>query len=279
MANLPLRPLNSRQQNNILPKPTSREIKAMTKKSNISLLLRLSLATAAFVLASGVVFSVTAQSSRDPFAKPGYAKPKLPGAARLGKDGKPIPVEDYTSIPSIEQRIDYYKRMRAAAASSGAPIPKVTSVLTLNEMSVTGIFRTPRGYAAMVEATPIKLAYTIYPGEKFFDGQLVAVEENQLVFRRVARTGKNKFVTSVENMPLRKFTDKQQIEGTAPSTQAVASSDNAQSTSTSTTKPATPVQMVSPLDEMNNQTSAPADKDKGSAKPSAQKPTKVARNK
>jgi hypothetical protein len=50
-------------------------------------------------------------------------------------------------------------------------------------MSVTGIFKTPRGYAAMVEAAPIKLSYTIYPGEKFFDGQLVAVEENRLVFR------------------------------------------------------------------------------------------------
>ena len=63
-------------------------------------------------------------------------------------------------------------------------MPKVTSVLTLDEMSVTGIFRTPRGFAAMVEAKPIKLSYTIYPGEKFFDGQLVAIEENRLVFRK-----------------------------------------------------------------------------------------------
>ena len=41
----------------------------------------------------------------------------------------------------------------------------------------------------MVEATPIKLSYTIYPGEKFFDGQLVAVEENRLVFRKVTKVG------------------------------------------------------------------------------------------
>ena len=54
----------------------------------------------------------------------------------------------------------------------------------LNEMQVTGIFRTPRGWAAMVEATPIKLSYVIYPGESFFDGQLVAIEEGRLVFRR-----------------------------------------------------------------------------------------------
>ena len=99
-----------------------------------------------------------------------------------------------------------------AAAANGQPLPKVTSVLTLGEMAVTGIFKTPRGYAAMVEATPIKLSYTIYPGEKFFDGQLVAVEENQLVFRHVTKTGKDKFVSSVETKQLRKYTDQQVID-------------------------------------------------------------------
>jgi hypothetical protein len=56
--------------------------------------------------------------------------------------------------------------------------------LLLSEIQVIGISRTPRGYAAIVEATPIKLSYVIYPGEPFFDGQLVAIEDNRLVFRR-----------------------------------------------------------------------------------------------
>lgn len=68
----------------------------------------------------------------------------------------------------------------------------------------------------MVEATPIKLSYTIYPGEKFFDGQLVAVEENRLVFRKVTKTAPNKFVASVENKPLQQYSMKSQVEGTAP---------------------------------------------------------------
>src|SRR4029079_9283981 len=88
---------------------------------------------------------------------------------------------------------------------NGSPLPKVTSVLTLDEMAVTGIFKTPRGYAAMVEATPIKLSYAIYPGEKFFDGQLVAVEENRLVFRKVTKVGEGKFVASVEHKALRAY--------------------------------------------------------------------------
>ena len=243
----------------------------MIKKSNISKLLSLGLAAFAFMLIGGLTDA--AAQGRDPFEKPGYARPKptpRPGG-QLDKNGKPIPADDW-STPSIEQRIDYYKRMRAAAAASGTSIPKVTSVLTLNEMSVIGIFRTPRGYAAMVEATPIKLSFTIYPGEKFFDGQLVAVEENQLIFRKVTKTGKNKFVASVENKPLRKFTEKEQLEGTAPVTTAdtVASSQSQPGN-----KPAGPVNLVSPVDEMNSQPAAPADKN---TKQPARKVAKIARN-
>jgi hypothetical protein len=64
------------------------------------------------------------------------------------------------------------------------PAPKPTTALLLSEIQVVGITRTPRGYAAIVEATPIKLSYVIYPGELLYDGQLVAIEDGRLVFRR-----------------------------------------------------------------------------------------------
>ena len=55
----------------------------------------------------------------------------------------------------------------------------------------------------MVEALPIKLSYVIYPGEKFFDGQLVAIEENRLVFRRETVWANGKREQTVEIKPLR----------------------------------------------------------------------------
>jgi hypothetical protein len=125
----------------------------------------------------------------------------------------------------------------------------------------------------MVEATPIKLSYTIYPGEKFFDGQLVAVEENQLVFRHVTKTGKDKFVSSVQTMPLRKFSDRQEIQGTAAPAETMATSA---APATVNNKPAIPVKIVSPVDEMNSQPAAPADKN---SKQSTKKVAKIARNK
>jgi len=120
---------------------------------------------AAFVLVGGSQNETSAQ--RDPFKKAGWATPKKAPNPSAAKTGTTTTTPVNYGPPAIEARIEYYKRLRDSAAASGAPLPKVTSVLTLNEMAVTGIFKTPRGYAAMVEATPIKLSYTIYPGEKF----------------------------------------------------------------------------------------------------------------
>jgi hypothetical protein len=242
---------------------------------NLSTTLRIigfGAAAGAMLLIAGHSTQVSAQ--RDPFEKASYMKQKNP--ATPGKSGKSVStVAVNYGPPPIESRIEYYKRQREAAAASGTPIPKVTSVLTLSEMAVTGIFKTPRGYAAMVEATPIKLSYTIYPGEKFFDGQLVAVEENKLVFRKVTKMGPNKFVASVENKPLQQFTTKAQIEGTAPA--QPASDKPVQTANTAgpqTTVPAVPAAIVSPLDEMNRQPSEP---EKVKSTKDTKKPVKVAK--
>jgi hypothetical protein len=263
---------------------------------NTTTLKRLAFTTAiaaAFMLVSGTFSEVSAQ--RDPFKKAGWATKKTPGTggpAKTGGTGGGGAVKAPVNYgpPDIESRIEYFKRMREAAATNGTPMPKVTSVLTLNEMAVTGIFKTPRGYAAMVEATPIKLSYTIYPGEKFFDGQLVAVEENRLVFRRVSKVGEGKFVATVENKPLMKYSTKAQVEGTAPAQPAerpvqTASNSTPAAAATTTTTPTTPsddpaakpvtTNFVSPLDEMNN---LPAGTDKKKPAKGGKKTVKVAKN-
>jgi hypothetical protein len=255
----------------------------MINKSTIKRFVSFAAVAAAIVLATGNSSLVHAQ--RDPFAKPGFMRAKsdaAKGKPGFGTPGKP----DNFGPPAIEARIEYFKRIREIAAVNGSPLPKVTSVLTLNEMAVTGIFKTPRGYAAMVEATPIKLSYTIYPGEKFFDGQLVAVEENRLVFRKVTKTAPGKFVASVENKPLKEFSQKAQIEGTAPSDTTTKTVETASNTMTEKSpakdgktatdgKPASNP-FLSPLDEMEKQ---PAKAETQKAKTSAKKPVKVASNK
>ncbi|HEY6189074.1 MAG TPA: hypothetical protein VIW80_15565 [Pyrinomonadaceae bacterium] len=132
-----------------------------------------------------------ASGQRDPFEK--YRPP----VKRAKAVATPIPP------PSIQERIQRYKAQKMAAMNAQLPAPKPTTALLLSEVQITGIFRTPRGYAAMVEASPIKLSYVIYPGETFFDGQLVAIEEDRLVFRRESRWSDGRREMVAEIKPLR----------------------------------------------------------------------------
>jgi hypothetical protein len=134
--------------------------------------------------------SARARSGRDPFKKYEPPVPKVVKSSVL-------------ATPTIQERIERYRAQKIAAMNAQLVAPKPTTALLLGEVQVTGIFRTPRGYAAMVEALPIKLSYVIYPGEKFFDGQLVAIEENRLVFRRETVWANGKREYAVEIKPLR----------------------------------------------------------------------------
>ena len=134
------------------------------------------------------------QGGRDPFRK--YEPPRV-----VVKKGGAV-----VSAPSIQERIEQYKAQKLAAMNARVVAPKPTTAFLLSEVQVVGISRSPRGYAAIVEATPIKLAYVIYPGERFYDGQLVAIEDNRLVFRRETVYSDGKRERSVEMKPLRQAT-------------------------------------------------------------------------
>ena len=83
------------------------------------------------------------------------------------------------------------------------PAPKPTTALLLREVQVVGISRTPRGYAAIVEAMPIKMSFVIYPGERFYDGQLVAIEDDRLIFRKETVFSDGRRERTAETKPLR----------------------------------------------------------------------------
>jgi hypothetical protein len=148
-------------------------------------------------------------SGRDPFKK--YEPPKVVIKRIAGE----------VMIPSIQERINMYKAQKQAAMNARMPAPKPTTALLLNEIQVIGITHTPRGYAAIVEATPIKLSYVIYPGEPFYDGQLVAIEDKSLIFRHETIYTDGRRVKNVETKLLRQPSQVNAM-ATAPSSDAVA---------------------------------------------------------
>lgn len=146
--------------------------------------------TAVIVLALTLAIGMTtsAQEQTSVAAKPSSKRVSESGRDPFKKYEPPRPTAKKTlnqvAIPSIQERIAQYRAQKAAAMNARMAAPKPTTALLLSEMQVVGISRSPRGYAAIVEATPIKLSYVLYPGERFYDGQLVAIEDNRLIFRR-----------------------------------------------------------------------------------------------
>lgn len=127
--------------------------------------------------------------------------------------------------PSLQERIERYKAQKVAAMSAHVPAPKPTTALLLSEIQVVGISRTPRGYAAIVEATPIRLSYVIYPGEQLYDGQLVAIEDGRLVFRREMVWTDGRRDRSVEMKALRQQTPAEALAAVKVAPPANASAD------------------------------------------------------
>ncbi|MGH9969586.1 MAG: hypothetical protein ACREBG_17570 [Pyrinomonadaceae bacterium] len=155
-----------------------------------SKIIRYGLAGVVLGLSLGGMTFASAQTQQTDEAKPAAATKRV-------RDGGRDPFRKYEPprvlikriagqlmVPTIQERIAQYRAQKVAAMNARMIAPKPTTALLLSEMQVIGVSRTPRGYAAIVEATPIKLSYVIYPGERFYDGQLVAIEENRLIFRR-----------------------------------------------------------------------------------------------
>lgn len=140
--------------------------------------------------------SVSVPGANDPFRKFQPPRPVV-------KKPAPIPTVVAVAAPSTEERVQQYRAQKLAAMNAHKPAPKPTTALLLSEIQVVGITRTPRGYAAIVEATPIKLSYVVYPGERFYDGQLVAIEDSRLIFRRETVFSDNRRERSVETKALR----------------------------------------------------------------------------
>jgi hypothetical protein len=152
------------------------------------------------------------RNGRDPFAP--YRVPVVV----LRKSGPVAP-------PSIQERIEQYRAQKMAAMNAHLPAPKPTTALLLNEIQVVGISRTPRGYAAIVEATPIKLSYTIYPGERLYDGQLVAIEDSRLVFRHETVWSDGRRDKTVEMKALRQPSPVEAMTAAKPNAAAPAEAE------------------------------------------------------
>ena len=67
---------------------------------------------------------------------------------------------------------------------TGAPRPDGVPGLLIDEIELTGIFRTARGYVAQVRHGTSK-SYLLKEGDQLYDGDVVNISKDEVVFKQV----------------------------------------------------------------------------------------------
>ena len=67
------------------------------------------------------------------------------------------------------------------------PRPEGVPGLLIDEVDLTGIFRTSKGYVAQVVAANQKKSYLLKVGDQLYDGDVVSINHNEVVFKQIVQ--------------------------------------------------------------------------------------------
>ncbi|HEX4959806.1 MAG TPA: hypothetical protein VF173_03135 [Thermoanaerobaculia bacterium] len=86
-------------------------------------------------------------------------------------------------------RRDPFKSLLAAPdrPEFRGPRPEGIAGLLIDEIDLTGIFRTSKGFVAQVAAANQKKSYLLKEGDQLYDGDVVSINRNEVVFKQVVQ--------------------------------------------------------------------------------------------
>ena len=67
------------------------------------------------------------------------------------------------------------------------PRPEGIPGLLIDEVDLTGIFRTSKGFVAQVVAANQKKSYLLKEGDQLYDGDVVSINRNEVVFKQIVQ--------------------------------------------------------------------------------------------
>ena len=67
------------------------------------------------------------------------------------------------------------------------PRPEGIPGLMIDEIDLTGIFRTSRGFVAQVSAGNQKRSFLLKEGDQLYDGDVVSINRNEVVFKQIVQ--------------------------------------------------------------------------------------------
>jgi hypothetical protein len=86
-------------------------------------------------------------------------------------------------------RRDPFKSLLAAPnrPEFRGPRPEGVPGLLIDEIDLTGVFRTSKGFVAQVVAANQKKSYLLKEGDQLYDGDVVSINKNEVVFKQVVQ--------------------------------------------------------------------------------------------
>lgn len=77
--------------------------------------------------------------------------------------------------------------MTREAPELQGPRPEGVPGLLIDEVNLIGIIKTPSGYIAQVQAADRQKSFLLHEGEELFDGEVVSIATNEVVFKQIVR--------------------------------------------------------------------------------------------
>lgn len=119
--------------------------------------------------------------AQDP-APPAEAVPSSPTASIADLLGEVVEV-DYDP----EDRRDPFKSLLVGTELPGEQRVRPPGIpgLLIDELNITGIFRTSAGFVVQVQSADKEKSYLLKQGDQLFDGDVVSISSNQVVFKQI----------------------------------------------------------------------------------------------
>ena len=93
----------------------------------------------------------------------------------------------YTYDPG--DRRDPFKSLLQARDNDEPQGPRPDGIpgLLIDEVTISGIFRTPRGWVAQVQAANQNKSYLIKVDDQLYDGDVLSISRNEVVFKQIVQ--------------------------------------------------------------------------------------------
>jgi len=105
--------------------------------------------------------------------------------AMLAEEEQVLEGTGYTYDPGT--RRDPFKSLLAGSDKPllRGPRPEGIPGLMIDEVDLTGIFKTVKGYVAQVQASNKGKSYLLHEGDQLYDGDVVSIGDTEVVFKQI----------------------------------------------------------------------------------------------